>query len=880
MAKKLRSEDIIEKGLFKDEIENTEKFLKIVKGLKDEFKELAKASKSAVDNKASFGNSEDVNKFKKAVDDLNKSTEQLTNLEKQELKLKQKLSDLDSERAKEVAKLRVETQEKNKQLKEEAKISLNLLTTYQKQSKRLNELRNKYKNLVLEQGRNAEGAKELRQEIEELDKTLKNVDAEVGQFQRSVGNYEKINKGAQNSFGSLSGFLLGAFSASFMKSRDSARSFNITIEKLKNNVNILFIAVKEWAESQWWLEGLFSIVENAISKMSKTTEESNKILEDRLKMIDRNIDIVSRLEVEIAKLTSEEEKLQAIADDNTRSFAERNKAIKGVTDSVAKEILKKRELTAEEKGLLRIQKERAEKQLEIAKGDLEIAKLAIKNDFARRGSLEKYNQLLKEGNIENLAFLKDKDIADKLNIENIENLKNAVINLNEAEKEKAISAIEAQKTLSELKQDELERDLDILIDGFDNQKTINERKIQDERYTVEQRKALFDETRRLADESFTAQKKVLEDLSKAGVNIDELLGLDATELQKRIRELEQSEIIEGRTLEVVRERKTVLQDLEDLQKDLTEATKEQALAEAELQAIQQGQRGENLANAVIEKRIELLEEEIKKRKELNQATTQLELEKAKLEIDLEKQKAEKRKELIQETADFIAETINRETELKINAIETELDASKRREDQLIEAANQGNRLADESIAVERERQAKLEAERKKQLQRQKTTEIALAAITAYTSNSKNGEGNALAKTIADISTLLSFAQNVQAFEEGGLVEGGEQLVRINEKGQEFVLKHDTVKKIGVDKLNRLNQGDINALNDSKSFDVRLQEVMINKAMQKVSQEFKEAVKGIAVEKWELSEITQGLKKVYQKGNSLKAKHYRKGKTLN
>ena len=242
MAKKLSTEDIVEKGLFKEPIEETREFLKVVKELQKEVKDLGDELQKSVGKKSPLSNSDDVENFRKEMEQLKVVTDELKKLETQEAKLKARLIDLTKQEALEKAQLRVQIQERNKALKEEAKEQLGLLSTYQKQSKRLNELRKKYKNLVLEQGKNAEGAKELRKEIQELDKTLKDVDAEVGQFQRSVGNYEKVNSTAKKSFGSLSGFLLGTVVGSFNKTRTGGRNLQIAIEAIKNSVSALGVS--------------------------------------------------------------------------------------------------------------------------------------------------------------------------------------------------------------------------------------------------------------------------------------------------------------------------------------------------------------------------------------------------------------------------------------------------------------------------------------------------------------------------------------------------------------------------------------------------------------------------------------------------------------
>lgn len=64
------------------------------------------------------------------------------------------------------------------------------LTLYQQESKLLNDLRNKYKDVALAQGANSKAAQDLLRQITPLDAKLKAIDANVGQFQRNVGNYK------------------------------------------------------------------------------------------------------------------------------------------------------------------------------------------------------------------------------------------------------------------------------------------------------------------------------------------------------------------------------------------------------------------------------------------------------------------------------------------------------------------------------------------------------------------------------------------------------------------------------------------------------------------------------------------------------------------
>ena len=861
MAKKLSTEDIVEKGLFKEPIEETREFLKVVKELQKEVKDLGDELQKSVGKKSPLSNSDEVESFRKEMEQLKVVTDELKKLETQEAKLKARLIDLTKQEAVEKAKLRVEIQERNKALKEEAKEQLGLLSTYQKQSKRLNELRKKYKNLVLEQGKNAEGAKELRKEIEQLDKTLKDVDAEVGQFQRSVGNYEKVNQGAKKSFGSLSGFLLGTVVASFNKTRTGGRNLEIALEAIKNSVSALGVSFSNIFTGDTTIFNFFQRVGKAFKIFTKVVGESNDQLIEQLKLQDRYLEQIAQLELQIAKLNGQEEKAQVIADDTTKSFKEREEAIREV---------------------LRIQDERLGKEEEIAEKELDLALRAVKNEFIKANALERFNELNAEGKIQNLEFLQKEKDAETVNLEVLEKLRAATLGLQEVENQRAKLEQENEKTTAELKQDRLERDLDILIDGFDNQKTINERIIADEKRTLDERQALLDDTISRGNNSFTRQTEILEELSKAGIDYEELLDLDAEALNERIRSLEQSEIIEGRTLEVIRERRLVLQDLEEAQESLNEAKRQEVLQETELNALKAGKTSEQVDKAVREARKEQLKKQIDDRKAADQETLELELELARLEVEIEEEKQEKLRALREQATAFVQEQLRKQTEARVNALNEEIEASKEREQQLRDAAQQGNLLAEESIAVEKERQDKLTAEREEAVKRQRIFELSLAAISAYANKSQSGDDNALTSTITDITTLLSFANNLQAFEKGGLVEGGEQLVRINERGQEYVISHGAVNKYGTDMLDKINTGEFAQMEVTRSSGGSSSDFnyMMNQALEKVSKEFKSAVSNIPQQRWSMSEITGGLKEEIEKSNQLKSRHYRKGKRLN
>lgn len=93
------------------------------------------------------------------------------------------------------------------------------LTSYQLESKALNEMRDRYKHLAVQKLNGIKLTKDEEKEyrrlipqIRQTDAALKKIDATGGQFQRNVGNYPKVMNGFKNALGTLGvAFGAGAF---------------------------------------------------------------------------------------------------------------------------------------------------------------------------------------------------------------------------------------------------------------------------------------------------------------------------------------------------------------------------------------------------------------------------------------------------------------------------------------------------------------------------------------------------------------------------------------------------------------------------------------------------------------------------------------------
>jgi len=264
-------------------------------------------------------------------------------------------------------------------------------------------------------------------------------------------------------------------------------------------------------------------------------EETNAFI--KLEEAKRSVRRANRALVRsIEELTTAEEVSQAIADDTTKSFKEREEAAERARQAT---------------------EQRAAKEIQLAKNSLSLLNTEID---------------LRRANGEQVEDLLDRQL-------------DAYREVAAAERNLLVTRINNERTLAELQQDRLERDLDILIDGFDNQKTINERRLNDERLTLAERRNIFEETVRLSDDSFAKQIETIQQFTGIQVNANELIAeSDAVALNQKIRSLGLSEIIEGRLLEIVRERRIAVQDLSDAEIELAEKQRD-----ARMKALEQAQ---------------------------------------------------------------------------------------------------------------------------------------------------------------------------------------------------------------------------------------------------------------------------------------------------
>lgn len=278
--------------------------------------------------------------------------------------------------------------------------------------------------------------------------------------------------------------------------------------------------------SDWWqtvktsgIKGALEKQAEAAKKLKDEVKELADLKKDLIDLKDTFIDIDAALSVDIASLNKLGETHRAIADDITKSFQER---------AVASE---KARATSEQAAL---------KEIELAKIRFNIAEQEV--------------QIM--------------ETKGKFDAEIVKNRTDAQVQLIEAEKAYTLTVRENERQRAEIKQDRLERELDFIIDIFDSQKTVNEKLIADDYRTYKERLAILEKTWRLADESFEQQIKNIEQFTEKQIDVNKLLELNNQQSIEYVRTLGLSEIIEGRVLEIVKERRLAVSDLNEAEAEL------------------------------------------------------------------------------------------------------------------------------------------------------------------------------------------------------------------------------------------------------------------------------------------------------------------------
>ena len=663
------------------------------------------------------------------------------------LTTRKKLAEAATEEGQELAELRLQLQEQNKANKEVAKSKLKLLDAYQKESKRLTDLRKRYKAVAIEQGAASKEARELRKEVVKLDNELKDVDASVGQFTRNVGNYtNQVNKASVGILAmaaaatGLNGDLgdinktIGATEEGAEETRSVMAQLGAGIGVLQNRLgkgssSLLNVLKKTFTGEDYRADlGRLSNTFTGFTKEVKEVAEAADIASRAQFALEKSS---LALREESARLTSQIDILNAKANDSTKSFNE------------------------QEDALFRAQKLSIERSLidkQIAEEELSIINSRIE------ARAEDAN------NLELLTIRTEKLIA-----------------LQQVQGDIDRQTVENAAAVREVQRDRFERELDFAIDAFDSQKSVNERRVADEQLTFDERVKIFNRTVELTASSFSEQIKLVEGFTNERLNLNELVNIDDERIiRERLRRSEIDDVTLGRILEIIKEQKIARQDLADLERDLNEESKERADDSVErerekIKTINEIEQEQIQGEIDRLKRTDGNEEEIyqlERRRLEDQADFEISLEettaeekeliRAKLNNDLaaldekeSKRKKEDRKKELESTLEtakeltvVISDALAAASDKSIAKIEEQQDANDKAIEEQQRRAEQG---LENTLAFEQKKAAELEQEREAEQKKAERRAKVLAYLSLFTEFSKENPNTAAGKALAQVA---------------------------------------------------------------------------------------------------------------------------------
>ena len=481
---------------------------------------------------------------------------QLTEEEKKNTKEGKQLTDQTARMAVRLKQLSDEQKQATKLRELDRKIANSAEGSYNQLSAMYSKAKIELNAMSSEQRENTKEGKKAVEQADELYQEMKRLQAETGQNTLNVGNYTDALAGMPGPLGAASNGVIGL-----------GKQF----KKLLKNPVILVIA------------GIVAVLGTLFSAF-KQSETGAKLFEK----VGAGVNAIWTQVINIAGaaakvigniLTGEFSKAKDAAGDFIDVIKDSGKNIKEnyqAYDEYNKKIRENRKLNREISGELELLR-RKEALLGIEAGDTsktlqERANAALEANKVIQQIADKEKQLA-QAELDAITLKVDqekkagKDIQDLLDQQS--DAKNKVA---AAETARLVAQANAQKEYREVISDLLEQELDILIDGFDKQKTINEKQIASDKLTFDERRSLLQRTKELGDRSFDAQIEKIQEFTGVKLDANKLLAEDdATKLEVDLMNAGLSEAITKRLIQSIFDRKTANYDLKEAEEELNEA---------------------------------------------------------------------------------------------------------------------------------------------------------------------------------------------------------------------------------------------------------------------------------------------------------------------
>lgn len=547
----IKRQNVIEEGIFDEAASSAKKLIAVLNNLKTGFKKVMESvEKVEIKFDGTFESFEKLADIAALASKANleyaATQKNIKNVEEEMFRIREAKAKALTEEVKLQRALKEEEKKRIKDsLKNESDNAKRQIGAYAELSKKLNELRKQYKDLAAVGDTKNSFAKNLLYDIRVLDAQLKKIDGSVGQFQRSVGNYKKgiasfastfkANLAANVTSDLLTG-IVGKMKDIFSTSESGIEiigRFNAALEigaqKLYETVKIGYDFIKLGAikginQVEKFALKAATIYRNTLSLFGQNTQAADADIQSLTTSIAANEAAILDLEKSGAGLSDSYTKVKAVFSSATTSIEATNKAYINLTRTIVqaqkdsnKLAIEQSRLSAVSEGYRFILSNEVENLHEKARVSKELmkvneAEIAIATKLAQK-QLEIAQLRVRAENLAKTG--KDEMNVAKANLSTQKQYADAVVALNEVVTNSFRIRGEAMKELFMAESDIFEQRMDFEIDIAEGIATANDKIINSDKVSLEEKNKVAKETAKLLNESYTRQLSLASDYEKA-----------------------------------------------------------------------------------------------------------------------------------------------------------------------------------------------------------------------------------------------------------------------------------------------------------------------------------------------------------------------------
>lgn len=816
MANKIKTSDIIDPNFLEDPIKQSETFLKVIKGIKDEFSEILQISKKQVQENP-LESFEDADKLAKEVEKINLATKELNELEEKRLKLEKQLLEAQKADVKTQTAIKIQLQETNKTLKETIKLEL-------AEKNSIEQLRTQNKLLITERNKlnvnTLEGQKRLNEINKELDLNNKIIKENVSQYEKqkiNIGNYKQSIEEALSSTGLFSkelGFLKEATEATrlafkgtiedlrgIVKGTDgvasgaskATKAFRLLGTGLKasgigaallvlSSAASFFTTFEEGLDSvgraTLQLEASFGVLTRRLGdffsklregdfvnpfkgiseEISKASENAKRLFE----IIDAYEDRLFVVKQRVSALSIEEEKYSQIVGDQTVSFAEREKA---------------------ELSLTEVTKERFRLEAILAKRELEneVRRIALnKLGSIEQKNLDKVNKALETGTFTRQLTSKALEKALQLQLD----YNNAL-----AQQERN------EQTILATSRERLDKETKLKVNIIQDLSKVtlenNKKIIESEKELLDIRATALAEYEQLSQTAFDQEIEALQKRTKIRIDTNKLLSIESgAELSEAVVQAGLGTKLTAELEQILIERRKQLEELDKFRK--------QVIGGEDIKNLKPIGIDTTSVDEANKKFLKTIEDQNSARLKQLELEEQARLESLQAEKELEK----KRQQQVLDTFNLTLEKINEQKQAEINALD---EVIAKRESNVNKQQDLAEKGLTNQLAFEQQKLDEAEAERARLQREQEKREKRIAFYKAFaaalesakdTGNFGSASAEALAQVLIAETIAGAFKDGVENLQGEGTSTSDSILARLS-KGESVLTAKGTSEFAGL-----------------------------------------------------------------------------------